>query len=406
MKVILLTLHGARLDAFGAYGGALAATPHFDRFASQAVVFDQHYASQLAATGSEETLADPAMLVLDELTAALTTSSGTSAYFADQRTMLSQSSTASWKTVCLVTERDLAALEQPTLSDAVLQQGIDWLQQFGIHYDSWLLNLELGALLPPWREEEFLAVPVEQQETPEAGHEPCFDFKPGTASPSPERFGWRAAYGGVMRYVDDLFGQFTKLLAELELIDQCMIIVQSSGGQPLGEYGPVADRSEGLFEERCHQPLMIRFPEAAGAGRRVHHYTQPDDVMATLYQGLLDKATVDLLGDDLRRYTQSKAARYREYAVTVIAGPDAQPVQASLRTQHWSIMVPLQYADQAAVQLYRKPEDRWDMNDVARQHTDVAEHLELTLRRHLAWQSQGCLGDAPVLREEVLTVVA
>ena len=29
MKVIVLTLHGARLDAFGTYGGSLAATPHF-----------------------------------------------------------------------------------------------------------------------------------------------------------------------------------------------------------------------------------------------------------------------------------------------------------------------------------------------------------------------------------------
>ena len=156
MKVILLTLHGARLDAFGAYGGALAGTPHFDRFASQSVVFDQHYASLVPSSQQEETLAEPAMMVLDELTAALTTTGGSSAYFADQRTMQSQSSTASWKTVTIVTEKDLVAMEQPTLSDAVLQQGVDWLQQYGMHYDSWLLSMELGALLPPWREEEYL----------------------------------------------------------------------------------------------------------------------------------------------------------------------------------------------------------------------------------------------------------
>jgi arylsulfatase A-like enzyme len=407
MKVIVLTLHGARLDAFGTYGGSLAATPHFDQFASQSVVFDQHYASHLAPDSQDESIADDTVVTLDELTAALTTNGGSSAYFADHRVMHHLSYTTSWKHVAVVNDHDLAALEQPTLSDAVLQHGIDWLQQYGQHYDSWLLNLELGALVPDWREEEFAEGPAEKSDAEdEAKAEPIFDYDPEEPSPAPSRFGWRLAYGGVMRYLDDLIGQFLKLLDELELTKECMFVVQSSSGQWLGEYGPVPDRSEGLNEERCHLPLIIRFPNGAGAGRRVHHFTQPEDVMVTVYQSLVGDAPVDTQGDHLVRFTQGQAGRYREYAVSVLVGQDEQLLEASLRSIYWNIIVPLHHEHARPLQLYRKPEDRWDMNNVVTEHPEVAEHLELTLRRWLAWSTAGCVGEPAKLRDEVVKVLA
>lgn len=408
MKVIVLTLHGARLDAFGTYGGNLAATPHFDKLASQSVVFDQHYASHLAPLDAEEAIADSTVVTLDELTAALSTNNGSSAYFADHRVMHHLSYTASWKHVGVVTDHDLAALEQPTLSDAVLQHGVDWLQQYGQHYDSWLLNLELGALIPDWREEEIAEDPAEKADSDdeEAKAEPIFEFDPEEPSPAPSRFGWRLAYGGVMRYLDDLMGQFLKLLDELELTNECMVVVQSSSGQWLGEYGPVADRTDGLHEERSHLPLIIRFPKGAGAGKRVHHFTQPEDVMVTIYQSLVGEAPVDTQGDHLVRFTQGQAGRYREYAVSLLHSQDEQILEAGLRSLYWHLIVTLHPEWDSPLQLYRKPEDRWDMNNTITEHPEVAEHLELTLRRWLAWSTTGCLGDAPKLRDEVVKVMA
>ncbi|MFO0813144.1 MAG: sulfatase-like hydrolase/transferase [Gemmatales bacterium] len=403
MKVILLTLHGARLDAFGAYGGALAATPHLDRLAAESTVFDQHYVSELHATSDEDEISNPMLDVLDELTAHLTTSGGSCAFFADERVSQSLSYSASWKHVSLVTDNDLAMLEQPTLCDAVLQQSIDWLQDYGQHYQNWLLSIELGSLLPDWREEEFKPGEATAGEEP---REPLFEYDPSTTTPDPNRFGWRAAYGGVMHYVDELIGQFTTLLNELQLTDQCLLIVQSQGGQPLGEYGPIPHREHGIFEERAHVPLIMRFPRGAGAGKRVHHYTHPEDVLLTIYQMITGEAPNDLQADHLVRYTQGQAGRYRDYAVTLQHASDGQIDYATLRSKNWSITVPWHHEADQPLQLYRKPEDRWEMNNVAKEHTEVAEHLELTLRRYVAWKEQGCLGNAPELREEVLQVLA
>lgn len=404
MKVILITLHGARPDALGCYGGTLAETPHLDRLAAQSIVFDQHYLSVLRDENQDEVLHDPTIMVLDELTANLTASQGSSAYFADHRVIHYPSYSASWKHVGIVNDHDLPMLEQPTLSDGVLQHGIDWLQLYGQHYERWLLNLELGALLPPWREEEYTAS-KEDKTSDEESAEPIFD-PDEEPSPSPSRFGWRAAYGGVVRYVDDLLGQFLRLLDELELTKDCMLIVQSSGGQPLGEYSAIPHRPDGIFEERAHLPLLIRFPNCAGAGRRVHHFTQPEDVLLTVAQCLKGEAPKDIQGDHLVRFTQGQAGQYREYQVSLLHSDVDHPIEACLRSKYWSLVLPMDHDNPRPMQLYRKPEDRWDMNNVYKDHPDVAEHLELTLRRYLAWKVAGCLGDPPPLREEVTKVLA
>ena len=55
----------------------------------------------------------------------------------------------------------------------------------------------------------------------------------------------------------------------------------------------------------------------------------------------------------------------------------------AIRTHLWHLIVPVEPDpdDPRPPELYRKPEDRWDQNNVAGQHPEVAEHLELTLRR-------------------------
>ena len=57
----------------------------------------------------------------------------------------------------------------------------------------------------------------------------------------------------------------------------------------------------------------------------------------------------------------------------------------AIRTHLWHLTVPVE-ADPddppRRAELYRKPEDRWDQNDVAEEYPEVAEHLEpVALRR-------------------------
>jgi len=412
MKVVFLNLHGGRVDAFATYGGSLAQTPNFDQFASDSVVFDQHYLNwlQLDQIGNDIHLSVDEPMILAYLIDSIRAQDTATILVGEERTQQSWSDLIGWKEVHFVEDADLPVLEQPTLSDGVLQVAIDWLQQYGQPLENWLLWIDVGALLPPWRQEEYRKSVadenVEADDEAEQHFAPIFDYAELDGDePLPERLGWRSAYGGVMHYIDDLFGQFRGLLQELKLEDDCLFVVSSSSGQPLGERGAVSGRLIGPYEERVHLPLLVRFPGKEGAGRRIQHLTQQADWLATLADAFNVAIELPVPSQSLLTFAKAPTGRSREYAVTLVKQAEGHPWEASLRTPDWHLVAPIHPGNSRPLQLHRKPEDRWDMNDVLSQHPDVADHLELTLRRALAWIQAGMKGDPPALRDEVLRIL-
>lgn len=412
MKVIFLNLHGGRIDALGTYGGSLAPTPNFDKFASEGVVFDQHYLNwlQLDQEGSDLHLSACEPMLLSDLVNGIRAQGVATILMAEQRTEQAWLDLSGWKEAHFVEDDDLPILEQPTLSDGVLQVAIDWLQQYGQPLENWLLWVDVGALLPPWRQEEYRKPVADESVEPDNESEqhaaPVFDYAELENDEAlPERFGWRAAYGGVVHYLDDLFGQFIALLQELKLEDDCLIVVSSPAGQPLGERGAISGRLIGPYEERVHLPLLVRFPGQAGAGRRVQHLTQHADLLATLADAFNISLEQKVPAQSLLTVPQASTGRLREYAITLVNQTDGTAWEASMRTLDWNLLVPLHPHNSCPLQLYRKPEDRWDMTDVLSQHADVADHLELSLRRALAWTQTGMKGDPPSLRDDLLRIL-
>jgi len=408
MKVIVVNLHGARLDAFGAYGSSWVTTKHIDQLAAEGVVFDHHYAGSIEFDPESE-FCD----VEGELRSLLMSRRVPTALFTDER-VAGRISLEGWKHLAVVQEEDLAVLGQPTLTDGVFQLAIDWIQQNGAAYPDWFLAVELGTLLPPWREKEYVnpnpeeATAAGEATAPEGPThaDPQFEYEDGDEEDAPiARFGWRNAYAGAVQYFDDLVGQFLTLLRELELDQETLICVTSPCGQSLGERGGAPGRRRGLHEEQVHLPLILRFPRGGGAGQRVHHLTQPADWSVTLLESFGDEnpGRIDPLARSLTRYINGQGGRIREYAVSE-ATLDL-PWEASLRTADWSLILPLAADNPRPVQLYRKPEDRWEMNNVAKEHPDVADHLELTLRRFWAWPQESPGSEPPGLREEVVRIV-
>jgi arylsulfatase A-like enzyme len=410
MKVIVLNLHGARLDAFGAYGSSWVTTPNFDRLAAAGVVFDQHYATHRELEAKERPA--PEAILLGHLRQALRTSSIPSVLLTDSR-VDERLWLDDWKYLQVMQDGDLQVLEQPTLADAVFQGAVNWIQDNGQLYPSWLVVMELGSLLSPWHEREFLPPPGEAGEGSEddpTQARPIFTLNdPGGPEVPAERFGWKTAYSGVMHYVDDLVGQFLKLLNELELDNQCVVAVTSPEGQSLGERSDVPDRLLGLHEETNHLPLIVRLPGRQGAGRRVHQFTDPLDWGVTLFD--LFKAHGPGSSPffhyrpeaSLFPLMTSTGTRLREYSLSR-AEKNLNLWEQSLRSQDWYFVLPEGAKNSRPSQLYRKPEDRWEMNNVIKEHQDVADHLELTLYRYSRWLDAGRKGDPPALRDDIVKV--
>jgi arylsulfatase A-like enzyme len=414
MKVIFLNLHGCRLDALGTYGGTQATTPHFDRLAAESVVFDQHFVNWLHL---ERTPGDAHLRILEpflisDLVTSLRDRGIVTVLVGDERTLPSWPVLSGWKELRFVQEEDLPLMEQPTLSDGVLQSAIDWLQVYGPAREDWFLWIESGALLPPWRQNEYQAmietgVRASQDEAQDPGTvDPVFEYAElETEEALPERFGWKTAYTGVMRYLDDLLGQFLTLLKELNLEESCLLAVSSPAGQPLGERSAVPERLLGAYEERAHLPLILRLPGKEGAGRRVSQLTQAADWLATVAGLFGVNFQSQVPAQDLLPLVRGVSGRLRDYALSLVRQDGDEPWEASLRTLDWHGITPLHASNRRPGQLYRKPEDRWDTNNVIREHSDVAEHLELTVRRLLAWLGEGQPGEPPALREEVLRIL-
>ena len=73
----------------------------------------------------------------------------------------------------------------------------------------------------------------------------------------------------------------------------------------------------------------------------------------------------------------------------------------AIRTHLWHLIVPV-VADPdepRSAELYRKPEDRWDQNNVIEQHPEVADQLELVARRFVEALGRDSLEDLAPLRD-------
>ena len=94
---------------------------------------------------------------------------------------------------------------------------------------------------------------------------------------------------------------------------------------------------------------------------------------------------------------RGEQTKVRDYACM---GMDV--AEFAIRTHLWHLVVPVVESDPEeprSAELFRKPEDRWDQNNVIEQHPEVAEHLELALHRFIAALQSGRLDDLPFLRD-------
>jgi arylsulfatase A-like enzyme len=291
-----------------------------------------------------------------------------------------------WQMQRWVRRQELADLEQENLLGGTVQTAVDWLAEHG-HADNWLLWLELGTLQLPWDEAEY---PLENDKDIEPEELPWFDPPVGPVeNAAVDRL--QHTYGGLMQGVDDWFGQLTEFLREQGLYDETLLLLTSDAGLPLGDHGYVGDHRPWLHEELVHLPLIVKLPGKEQAGRRVQQFSQPVDLLPTLLRAFglgLDstpEANADTLpGRSLLPVMRGEPAKLREYACA--AARRHGFAEWSIRTHQWHLLVPMGRSDTPprATQLFVKPDDRWEVNNVLGQHPDVAEHLELTLRRFMA----------------------
>jgi arylsulfatase A-like enzyme len=212
-----------------------------------------------------------------------------------------------------------------------------------------------------------------------------------------ELFRLRRTYAGTVSLTDAWLGKLFEALKRMGRMDDTLIIFTGDQGEPLGEHGYVRRFRPWLYEELIHTPLIIRMPGGEYGGIRHQALVQTVDVLPTILSALNLPPAEQVHGHDLLPLIRGESTKLRDYACL---GMDVE--EFAIRTHNWHLVLPLESDPDdppRGVELYRKPEDRWDQNNVVEQHPEVAEHLELTLRRFVECVERDALDELPSLRD-------
>jgi arylsulfatase A-like enzyme len=421
MKVLVIDAGGLHLGYVGCYGNAWVATPALDRLAAEGVVFDQHYADCPSARGARrawrtgryglpgpEDAEPPAAEATDDLLTLLGERRITTDLVVDQSRPVPSEFTQGWEHVTLVPP----ASAEGTPMERTLAVTIEAIERH-TPTDQRLVWIELATLLPPW------VIPTEfldrflREEEPEQDEEDDPDEQerrpllplcaPATGPLEVEDDSsfrrLQGSYAAAVAYLDAGLDLLWEGLRQRDGLDEWLILFTTDRGLALGEHDIVGEYRPWLHDELIHLPLIVRLPSAAEAGRRIPALSQSVDVLPTLLDAFGLPIRPSVHGRSLLPLLRGEVPAVRPYACTGLQIGEA--IEWALRTLDWGYLLPVCTAARdppRLPQLYVKPDDRWEVNNVIQHHLELADHFRQTLGDFVQAARRPGLLQPPMLR--------
>ena len=168
------------------------------------------------------------------------------------------------------------------------------------------------------------------------------------------------AYAGGISVLDDALAGLLDWFEESRLDKNTLLVFLSSRGFSLGEHGRIGP-NEMLYGENAQLPLWVRFPDGFEAATRCGFLFKPSDLGDFLAATMIDESPFD----DFKKRLQDLAESLRE--ILLIGNSNEEQ---ALLTDEWFLR-----KTGNRLELYAKPDDRWEVNDVADRCPDVVEEL-------------------------------
>jgi arylsulfatase A-like enzyme len=155
----------------------------------------------------------------------------------------------------------------------------------------------------------------------------------------------------------------------------------------------VGDYDDSLYGELVHVPTWMRFPNGLGQAVRSQALVHPGDLFATLLDWWgLDYPPSSPAAGSLMPLVREEVESIRDRLCVVDDG-----TERAIRTPAWY----LRDADRA--ELFAKPDDRWEINDVADRCRDVVDLLRQAFSEYRQLLRSGQAHDLPPLDEILMT---
>lgn len=412
MNVVVLSIDRLHAGYLGCYGNTWAATPHFNRLAAESFLFDQATTDH---PGLQESLSSwwlgrhriehAAFEQPPSLAQRLGAAGFTTCLIADDGRVAHHPLAAHFADRLQV---EGAAAERPkdasaddaaeTRATALFAAAADRLAIAKPPFFIWIHSCGMEAA---WdAPDEFRQQYAEPDEPapPRLDAVPCRRL---TGSEDPDEiWGISQAYAGQVSLIDACLGGLLESLEGESYAEETVLAVVGLRGFPLGRTGRIGSPDDALYGELVQLPWLMRLPGASCAASRSQALVQPCDLAPTLAAILgIEGAGEAMFGRNLLPIIREEVEAVRDRVCLLGGGSER-----ALRTPAWHLRVT--NADDGGArttELFAKPDDRWDQNDVADRCPEIVEGLIEALGMLEASISSGITGSLRPLDEPLVS---
>ncbi len=263
-------------------------------------------------------------------------------------------------------EQETESIEDTQLA-RVFATAIDALQQARPPFLVWI---HAQAMQGPWDAPYALRAQFAEDEDPEppslVAPPECHlksDYDPDLL------LGFQHAYAGQVTVLDTCLGVLLDTLWSSSLADSTALLTTASRAFPLGDHRYVGRAELPLFGDLIQVPCITCWPQSAGALWRVQQIVQPPDFCPTLQRWFaLPPAPEPAWGRDLAPTGLNDIG----------TGGGSFDLACSALAQQRAVRVPAWFLHQdppATPQLFVKPDDRWEFNEISDRCRAVVDEL-------------------------------
>ena len=196
----------------------------------------------------------------------------------------------------------------------------------------------------------------------------------------------KAQYDGAIAYLDACLANIFLKLETLGILDDTIVVLNGDHGETLEEHEYWFDH-HGLHEPNLVVPLVIRYPKKVPAGKRIKGINQHKNLLPTVLELAGVKADADTKqqfdGKSLTRLIHGKDASFdSEFYITECTWMRKH----GWRTPQWKLVVALEpdFHFDPEIQLWNLIEDPLEQNNLATKRKDIVDQLRARMDAHIA----------------------
>ncbi|MEX0585872.1 MAG: sulfatase-like hydrolase/transferase [Pirellulales bacterium] len=388
-SILVVAVDGLRAAALGAYGNTAFGTPALDQLAAESFLFDSCLAPAAELPPIYRALWESKhSLRMDD---AVTGTGGESGTPVSLPTLLGE---RGYETTLVTDAAEVAVLRAASFAECVQLSGDAGTRAEDVSETALarlvtdacdvvaspngapqLVWVHARGMYGPWD------APLEMQESllDEGDPPPVEDVAPPNlaieAADGPDTaFRYGVAYAAQVMVLDACWEALRDAVASNG--GEWLVVLMGVRGFPLGEHQRVGGVDGRLFADQLHVPWLMRYPDGTGRLGRCGRLVSPLDLLPTLAEWTDSASGTELARCDGRSVLPLVRSAKSSWRDSLLSSNGATG-ELAIRTPDWS----LRFADGAdSGELFVRPDDRWEANDVAGLCPDVVEELITTAK--------------------------